>query len=182
MLPIRDGTRRVCSVLALASLAAGIASMPRNARSAASVPGAPVIGIPLTPPRDPVPVLIRRNPFVGGSVPASSPSSLPGMGTLSRTDFVPAGATSLPTVTAIAVGERPTAVVQQDGTSRIHTVGDHVAGHVIVSISLDGVRLDDGRLLGIGAAARPGPADSADFYPRSQLGVHALPALRGDHP
>jgi len=179
MQALPDRARRLCSLLALVSLAAGVATLPLSVRSAAhpgsvspAFSGAPVAVNVATP------VPIWRNPFAGDlatgrAEPRRSPTAnLMVMAANAR----PRDA--LPIVSAIAVGDHPSAVLEENGVSRIRAIGDRVGAHAIVTISLDGVRLDDGTLLVLSGGTDPGP--SADPYPAIPIGAHPLPDVRGD--
>jgi len=50
-------------------------------------------------------------------------------------------------VSATILGPHPSALVVDDRTTRLVTVGDRVAGARIVAITADGITLDDGRRL-----------------------------------
>ena len=50
------------------------------------------------------------------------------------------------TVLALAVGDRPQAIINGTAGTRIVTVGDRIAGRRVIAIGLDGVRLEDGSL------------------------------------
>jgi hypothetical protein len=66
-------------------------------------------------------------------------------------------------VTAVVTGSRPFALVDEGGTSRVVTIGDHVDGNAIAAITPDGVRLSTGATIPIAApsSAPPTPTRSA---------------------
>jgi hypothetical protein len=66
-------------------------------------------------------------------------------------------------VTAVVTGTHPFALVDEGGTSRVVTIGDHVDGNAIAAITPDGVRLSTGATIPIAApsSAPLTPARSA---------------------
>ncbi len=62
-------------------------------------------------------------------------------------------------VTAIITGAHPSALVDENGTARIITVGDTFAGARVTRIDVRGVRLGNGFTLAVAAAdATPPPS------------------------
>jgi len=169
-------------LLALASLVLGIATLPLSVRSAASYPS------PYRRPQHPdlptalaTPVPIQRNPFQSDAIAeATQPRPAASIAGTHATG-APAVGYALPSVSALAIGAHPSAVLEENGTSSIRTIGDRVGTHAIVAISLDGVRLDDGTLLVVnGATASPSPANTTDTFPAIPIGAQPLPDVRGD--
>jgi len=180
MLPIRDETRRRCSVAAVASLVAGIATLPLTVRSAAIVPYARAPISTDAPPPIEIPVEIRRNPFRGDpSEPRAERPRTTTIGVFPRDAIAPVP--DRPAVSALAVGAHPFALLEEGGVSQLRTLGDRVGTHRIVGITLAGVRLDDGSLLTLTTGTpAPLPAATPDTFPAVPLGVAPLPDVRGD--
>jgi hypothetical protein len=182
MHPLPDAARRLCSYLALASLVLGIATLPLCVRSAADRTYRPArVANGDAPLAAPTAVPIHRNPFQSDPIaPPATPRPAPSA-VVSRTAGAAAFAPALPVVSALAIGAHPSAVLEENGTSRIRTIGDRVGTHVIVAISLDGVRLDDGTLLGMTSGSEsPLTAPRPDTFPAIPIGAQPLPDVRGD--
>ena len=180
MLPIRDETRRLCSVLAVASLVAGIATLPLTVRSAAIVPSARARVSTDVPKARETPVEIRRDPFRGDpSEPHTERPPTAPTGAISRVALAPIA--DLPAVSALAVGVHPFALIEEGGVSQLRTLGDRVGTRRIVAITLAGVRLDDGSLIALATGARsPVPAATPDIFPAVPIGMPHVPDVRGD--
>jgi hypothetical protein len=178
--PLPDGLRRLCSYLACAWLVLGIATLPLSVRSAGNRTypaahdraGEAVAAAPTAVP-------IHRDPFQADPVIQSATPRPPVIATVPRSDDLrlPSAA---PVVSAVAIGGHPSAILEENGVSRIYTIGDRVGSHTIVGISLDGVRLDDGTLLLIAGTDSPSPAPRADAFPTLPIGAQPLPDVRGD--
>jgi len=183
MPPLPDAVRRLCSGLALVSLVLGIATMPLSVRSAANSSLFPrtVASIARGNAVSTV-VPIQRNPFQSDPTPFASRAQAFPRTTAPVTNPMPSRGYTLPTVSALAIGTHPSAVLlEENGVSRIRGIGDRVGSHAIVAISLDGVRLDDGTLLVMTTGAEsPSPAPRADTFPAIPIGAQPLPDVRGD--
>jgi hypothetical protein len=180
MLPIRDETRRRYSVLAVASLVAGIATLPLTVRSAAIVPsGRARVSTDKSQALE-RPVEIRRDPFRGDpSEPHTERPRMAPIGAFSRAALAPIA--DLPAVSALVVGAHPFALLEDGGVSQLRTLGDRVGNHRIVAITLAGVRLDDGSFIALASGARsPVPAAAPDILPAVPIGIPHVPDVRGD--
>jgi len=180
MLPIRDETRRRCSVLAVASLVAGIATLPLTVRSAAIVPSARARLSTDVPQARETPVEIRRDPFRGDpSEPHTERPPTAPTGAISRVALAPIA--DRPAVSAIVVGAHPFALLEDGGVSQLRTLGDRVGTHRIVAITLAGVRLDDGSLIALASGApTPRPVGAPNVFPTVPIGIPNVPDVRGD--
>jgi hypothetical protein len=118
------------------------------------------------------PVPVRRDPFAEPAAPSPQAAAPPAARTLASekmeplpsnlpNDTIPAlpgsapdTASSGPRVTAVVTGPHPYAMLETGGVHEIKGLGDAVGGVAIAAISIDGVRLRDGRRLAVDPAAQ----------------------------
>ncbi|GAC1657084.1 MAG: hypothetical protein NVS9B12_09010 [Vulcanimicrobiaceae bacterium] len=159
MRPLEDGDRRNLIVVAVAICLASLLLTPLAVRSAlrphplAQVPvSAPLSGF--VPLHAAPAVHLLRDPFFvarpGRRTARADEPLAPGGGAAFEVRAgdpmgiaVPAASFS---VTAILTGAHPQALVLEGSRSRIVTVGDRVDGHTVVTITSQGILLDDGSL------------------------------------
>lgn len=133
--------------------------------AAGLVPAVQASSSPPVPRLTQAPLEAAKNPFVlpgYAAVSTPSPTSTPGV-----IDALVGAGGGNPQVTSVFVGAQPFAVVQDGGQQKQVGIGDKLDGHTVMSITLDGVLLDDGYLLsanplaGNYAAPEPTPLATA---------------------
>ncbi len=143
--------RSLCAAGALLCFAAAFVLTPSDVRSqSAALPEATALSA-RTPPEPPLhPIAPRRDAFEprvsvddGLAATALVPSMLPSPPP--RFHASPLGADAGLRITAIATGERPTAIADDAGTTRTLSIGDTIAGATVTGIGTDRVTLSDGR-------------------------------------
>jgi len=165
-------SRAACVGVALLAFAAAVARDPIAARPAP--PSAPTVPPTVrSRPTTFVASVPRRDPFDGepeapaaqanSPAAAAAPPPIPSAIVPLPPGAAFVGTQSVERVTAIASGaRRPFALLAAADRTRVVTVGDRVDGSSIIAITVDGVRLRDGRTFGIGATpsvpAAPPPA------------------------
>jgi hypothetical protein len=180
MFALDAASRTALAAAAFAAFGAAFVTTPIVARGAAeAVPAAAPSVVPLPARTALADIQPRRDPFAGGDVPAARPIAAPHVQTAMPATPpllpIPAALRPLPpnagagdaafpfadgthtgaVVTAIITGPHPFAIVDEAGTTRILTVGDHVDGDSIVAIDGGGVRLSGGTLLAVARASDP---------------------------
>ncbi|MGD0473589.1 MAG: hypothetical protein ABSB70_10255 [Candidatus Velthaea sp.] len=173
-------SRSAIAMLSALGAAAAIGLTPSPPQRLLVATAGPPLPRVLQSVADPVaPVLVVRDPFAEPTPPAVLAATLPVRlphrqfgPQLSETveplpnnlasDTIPALPDSAPDpdpaaprVSALVTGPHPYAMLDTGGIHEIKGLGDRVGGVTIVSIGLDGVRLRDGKLLGVDPAARP---------------------------
>lgn len=173
MFALGPASRAAFAGAALAAYAAAFAAAPIVARGSAA---ADALTAPPSPSPAPSPfavVLPRRDPFAGGVPPlrraavgppdpsaAATRSAYAGPAGLlvpfiapGSPGMVPPSTVTLPSgvagarVTAVATGTHASALVEENGATRMVRVGDALAGDRVGAIGTDGVRLERGTLL-----------------------------------
>lgn len=159
MFPLGTRSRGLLAAGALLAFAGAYATTPIVARSAAG----PLPAIPSLAPRSPAAPrfaleLPRRDPFAAEPEAAPLPSIPAAIGALPPN---PGAVALLPSgtirVTAIISGSRPYALVDEDGGTRIVSVGDLLRGERVVAIAADGIRLTHGAILRIAPSTPTSP-------------------------
>jgi hypothetical protein len=157
------GTRSRGTLIAgaLLAFAGAYATTPIVARSAAAPPVAFPSLLPSPPLATPFAAVVpQRDPFAREPAPAASalPAIPAAIGALPPNPgapaLVPAPAVR---VTAIVSGRHPYALVDENATARIVSIGDTLAGERIEAIDADGIRLAHGTTLPL-ASSPPWPA------------------------
>jgi hypothetical protein len=169
MFPLGTRSRGLLAGGALLALAAAYATTPIVARSAAG----PLPAIPSVAPRPAAEarlavVLPRRDPFT--AEPEATAQRAPEVAALAR---IPAAINALPPnpgaaallpptalrVTAIISGRRPYALVEEDGGTRMVSVGDLLHGERVVAIAADEIRLTHDAILRIAPSTPTSPPE-----------------------
>ena len=162
MFALDAASRTVLAAAAFAAFGAAFVTTPMTARGDAGLVAGPMPSVTALPRRtEIIDVSPRRDPFAGGDAPASRPSAGPPL------PQIPAALRPLPpnagasdagfpfatdtrptaTVTAVITGPHPFALIDDAGATRMLTVGDRIAGELIVAIGAEGVRLTGGTMI-----------------------------------
>jgi hypothetical protein len=136
---------------------------PRAVATTPSNGSAPAAAVP--PPLSPFPgPAIPGAAMPGTALPGTAPSGLRIPATLGplppnagAINAPPPFAAQTARVTAVVTGAHPYALVDDAGTTRIVTVGDHIASDAIAAITAGGVRLANGRMLTVAPASPMSP-------------------------
>lgn len=159
MHPLHDNRRRILFYFAAVLCAIPLCLIPLAGRSAREVRESRVLQARFAPRnaddggRGSV-VAVAHDPFVADRPVirvSSSTGSVVGMRVVQGQ---PVGTFGVPSVSAIATGASPRALVAEAGHVRVVAIGDTVAGSRVRSIDAKGVRLQKGTLLPL-AQERP---------------------------